>query len=240
MARLARRRFQPSGLWLCVLPPTASITGRKFRHNLRRSSLSHEPLALGEGEETLGRIGQNRMDSRLAKRISSSTQTIRRRSWSWTSRTDCQENGVAPRRPVADCCQSPRCRRYGYWRRQRAQNPRPERRKIVDDRVPNRFDIYSVIAMPETVPNAAYIVPRQTRAQKFRILSKPHRRFADEQKLALDRSNGLRVFPERVQIHAKHELDDHVDTVEDISQGKCGFPKRQERPHARLWRQLAL
>jgi hypothetical protein len=65
------------------------------------------------------------------------------------------------------------------------------------------------------------------------------RRFADEQKLALDCGNRLRVFPKRLQIQATHELGDHVDAVEDISEGKCGFPKRQERPRARLWRQLA-
>jgi len=76
MAQLARRRFQPSGRWLCGLPPTASITGRESRRNLRRFSPSHEPLALGEGEEILGRLGPNWMDGRLAKRVSS-TQTNR-------------------------------------------------------------------------------------------------------------------------------------------------------------------
>ena len=41
-------------------------------------------------------------------------------------------------------------------------------------------------------------------------------------------------FPERLQIHATHELDDHVDAVEDISQGKCRLPKRQGQPRGRL------
>jgi hypothetical protein len=77
MAQHARPRSQPSERWLCVLPPTASTTGRKSRHNLRKFSPSHEPLAFCEGEETPGRIGPNRMDSRLAKRVSSAAQTIR-------------------------------------------------------------------------------------------------------------------------------------------------------------------
>ena len=101
-----------------------------------------------------------------------------------------------------------------------------------------RFDIHPVIAMPEPVADAADIVPRQAGAQSLRILSKPHRCLADEQKLALDRGNCLRVFPERLQVHSTHELDDHVDAVEDISQGKCRFSKRQGRPRARPWRQL--
>jgi len=49
------------------------------------------------------------------------------------------------------------CRR----RRQRAQNPRPERRKIVHDRIPYRFDFHSVVAMPEPVADATDVVPRQ-------------------------------------------------------------------------------
>ena len=53
--------------------------------------------------------------------------------------------------------------------------------------------------MPEPVAEAADIVPRQAGAQTLRILSEPHRRLADEQKLALDRGNRLRVFPERLQ-----------------------------------------
>src|ERR1017187_7138328 len=76
-ARLARRRFQPSERWLSVLPPIASITGRKSRRNFKRSSPSHEPLALGEGEATLGRTVPNRLDRRLAKRVSSPAQTAR-------------------------------------------------------------------------------------------------------------------------------------------------------------------
>ena len=53
--------------------------------------------------------------------------------------------------------------------------------------------------------------------QSLRIFSKPHRRLADEQKLALDRRNCLRVSPERFQVHSTHELNDHIDAVEDIS-----------------------
>ena len=75
MAQLARRRFQPSARWPCAMPSNASIMGRKSRPSLRKSSPSHEPFALGEGEETLGRIGPDRMDSRLAKRVSSPAQT---------------------------------------------------------------------------------------------------------------------------------------------------------------------
>src|ERR1035437_2239741 len=73
--------------------------------------------------------------------------------------------------------------------------PQTERGQIVDDGVPYRFDIHPVIAMPEPVADAADIVPRQAGAQTLRILSEPHRRLADEQKLALDRGNRLRVFP---------------------------------------------
>jgi hypothetical protein len=58
-----------------VLPPTASTMGRKSRRSLRRYFPSHEPLAIGEGEKTFGGIGPNWMDSRLAERVSSSTQT---------------------------------------------------------------------------------------------------------------------------------------------------------------------
>lgn len=64
-------------------------------------------------------------------------------------------------------------------------------------------------------------------------------RLADEQKLALDCGNRFRVFPERLQIHATRELDDHVDAVEDISQGKYRLPKRQGWPRGKLWRQPA-
>jgi hypothetical protein len=62
---------------------------------------------------------------------------------------------------------------------------------------------------------------------------------ADEQKLALDCRNGLRIFSKRSQIHAKFEMNDHVDAVENILQGKCWIPKRQLRPLVRLGRQLA-
>src|ERR1035438_8261215 len=91
---------------------------RKSRHSLRRYSPSHEPLAIGEGEKTLGGIGPNRMDSRLAKWVSSSTQAAgiaqlyvrlprQRRSWSRPPRTDRQENRVAPGRLVANCSDLP-------------------------------------------------------------------------------------------------------------------------------------
>ena len=53
------------------------------------------------------------------------------------------------------------------------QDARPERRKIVDNRVPHSFDIHPVIAMPEPVADAADIVPRQAGAQSLRIFSKP-------------------------------------------------------------------
>ena len=99
------------------------------------------------------------------------------------------------------------------------QDARPERRKIVDNRVPHSFDIHPVIAMPEPVAEAADIVPRQAGAQTLRILSEPHRRLADEQDFALDRGNRFRVPTEHLQIHVTRELKDHVDGVEDISQG---------------------
>ena len=76
---------------------------------------------------------------------------------------------------------------------------------------------------------------RQAGAQMLRIRPEPYCRLADEQKLALDRGNRLWVFPKRLQVHATHKLDDHIDAIEDISQGKCGFPKRQGQPHQRLW-----
>ena len=63
MARLAKLRFPPSEHWPCVLRPTASITGSKSRHNLRRFSRSREPLAIGEGEEAVGGVAPNWMES---------------------------------------------------------------------------------------------------------------------------------------------------------------------------------
>ena len=51
--------------------------GEEVPPQLRKSSPSHEPLAIGEGEETLSRISPNRLDSLVAKRISSSSQTTR-------------------------------------------------------------------------------------------------------------------------------------------------------------------
>jgi hypothetical protein len=77
---------------------------------------------------------------------------------------------------------------------------------MVNDRVPYRFDIHPVIAMTEPVSDAADIMPRQAGAPMLRIRSEPYRRLADQQKLALDRGNRLRVSPKRLQIHATHEL----------------------------------
>jgi hypothetical protein len=93
--------------------------------------------------------------------------------------------------------------------------------------------------MPEPVADPADIVPRKAGTQTVRIFSEPHRRLADEQKLALDCGNRLRVFPKRSQIHATHEMDDHVNAVEDIPPGKRGVPKRQLQPRVRLGRRLA-
>src|ERR1035441_10576521 len=113
MALLARRRFRRSGLWLYVLPPTASITERTSHRSLRESSPSHQSLAIGKGQEAPGGVGPNRTDSRLAKRVSSSVPTIwlaqlhvclprQRRSGPWASGPDCQEDGLAPGIPVDD------------------------------------------------------------------------------------------------------------------------------------------
>ena len=74
----------------------------------------------------------------------------------------------------------------------------------------------------------------KNRAEALRIVSEPRRRLANEQKLAFDRDNRLRIFPKCLQVHATDELDDHVYAVEDISQGKCRLPKRQGRPRGKL------
>lgn len=92
--------------------------------------------------------------------------------------------------------------------------------KVVDDCVPHRFNIHPVIAMPKPVADSADIVPRKARTQTVRICSESDGCLTDEQQLALDCGNRLRVFPKRPQIHAAREIDDHVNALEDISQGK--------------------
>ena len=62
--------------------------------------------------------------------------------------------------------------------------------------------------MPEPVSDPADIVPRKAGKQTVRIFSEPHRRLADEQKLALDCDNRLRVYPRRSQIQTTREMDD--------------------------------
>jgi hypothetical protein len=60
--------------------------------------------------------------------------------------------------------------------------------------------------------------------ETLRIISKPHRCLADKQKLALDCGYRLRVFPERLQIHLPHELDDHVDAFQGCLAVKVSVP----------------
>jgi hypothetical protein len=115
---------------------------------------------------------------------------------------------------------SARRRPHGVFRRrgQRAQDPRSKRWKIIEHRIPHRFDIHPVIPMPEPVADAADIAPRQAGTQPLCIISKPYRCLADKQKLALDCGDRLWIFPEGLQIRVAHELCDHVDTFEDVSQ----------------------
>ena len=104
------------------------------------------------------------------------------------------------------------------WVGQGAQDPRPKWRKIIDHCIPHRFDIHPVVLMPEPIADAADIAPRQAGTQPLCIISKPYRCLADKQKLALDCGDRLWIFPEGLQIRVAHELCDHVDTFEDVSQ----------------------
>src|SRR5258708_7207426 len=61
MAILAIWRLPPFGRWRCALPQTALITARTFPGLSRRSSPFHEPMAVGQGEATLGCFASNRM-----------------------------------------------------------------------------------------------------------------------------------------------------------------------------------
>jgi hypothetical protein len=65
--------LRPSACWLCGLPPTASITEKMSHRSSTESSPSHEPLAIGEGEEAFSSRDPNRMDGRMAKRVASPT-----------------------------------------------------------------------------------------------------------------------------------------------------------------------
>src|SRR5664279_6452525 len=111
MDRPARRPFRRSERWRCVLPPTVSITGKKSRHRLIKSSPSHEPMASGEGEETPSRTNPDRMDGCLAKWVSSPSYATglaelhlclsrQRRSWPSSLSADSQENGTTSRGSV--------------------------------------------------------------------------------------------------------------------------------------------
>jgi hypothetical protein len=40
--------------------------------------------------------------------------------------------------------------------------------------------------MPEPIPNPTNLAPRQTGAQRLRLLTKAHRRFADDLQFAFD------------------------------------------------------
>ena len=99
-----------------------------------------------------------------------------------------------------------------------AQDSRSEGRKIIDHRIPDRFDIHPVILMPEPVADAADISSRKARTQPLCITSEPYRCLADKEKLALDCGYRLWVSPERLQIHVAHELDDHINAFEDVAQ----------------------
>ena len=48
--------------------------------------------------------------------------------------------------------------------------------------------------MSEPVADTADVMPRQAGAQTLRIFPKPYRRLADEEKLALDRGDGLPLY----------------------------------------------
>ena len=74
MAQLASQPLPLCAHSPCALPPTALIMGRKSPPCLLRSSPLHEPLAVGQGQATLGRAAPNRMDGDLADRVSPTTQ----------------------------------------------------------------------------------------------------------------------------------------------------------------------
>jgi hypothetical protein len=77
MARLATQPLPPCGHWRYELPQTVSITGKMFPGLSHRSSLFHEPMAVGQGEATLGCLAPYWMDCSLADWLSSATQTPR-------------------------------------------------------------------------------------------------------------------------------------------------------------------
>ena len=90
---------------------------------------------------------------------------------------------------------------------------------MVDDSDPHGFHIHPVIAVPKPVADTADVMPGQAGTQTLRIFPEPYRSLADEQELALDRCNRLRVFPKCLQVHAMNKLYGHVDAVEAVSQG---------------------
>lgn len=104
--------MRPSERWLCGLPPTASITEKMSHRSSRRSSPSHEPLAIGEGEEAFSSPYPNRMDVRMARtgRIAGSrglagpttrSPFMTARRLPRTARTDCEEDRLTSRGPIA-------------------------------------------------------------------------------------------------------------------------------------------
>jgi predicted RNase H-like HicB family nuclease len=78
--------------------------GEMFPGLSRRSSLFHEPMAVGQGEATFGCVAPHRMDRSLAEWLAQLRRpggqlhirvSRRRRGWSWPSGTDREENRAA-------------------------------------------------------------------------------------------------------------------------------------------------
>src|SRR5437762_6701002 len=103
------------------------------------------------------------------------------------------------------------------WRRiQRAQNGGLKRWQMIAHGLPydRQFDAFVLMAQPVT--NAPDVLPGQTRTARFRFAAEPDCGLADNEQLALDSRDGLGIFAERLEIHARCELLDQADSFSNI------------------------
>src|SRR5439155_12373798 len=81
------------------------------------------------------------------------------------------------------------------------------------NRIPYHYAIDAIIFMPHPVPSPTNAAPRQTGAQRLRLFTEAHRRFAVYLQFAFDSRNRLWIFPESIKLHVLCELLDGSNSV---------------------------
>jgi len=108
-----------------------------------------------------------------------------------------------------------------------------ERRQIVDDRIPYRFNVNLLVCVPQMVSRASYLVPRYVGAKCRRPVPEADGGFTDYRKLALHSGHRHRIGAESLEIHARGEILDHGDGVRNVTEQEARISKRQGRLLAR-------